>query len=169
GNSGGGTSGDGGISGSNNLIGGDPLLSTLGDFGGPTPTLALLPGSPALGGGTASGAPATDQRGQSRNGHVDIGAFQSQGFTLNQVAGGPPQPTVAGLAFPTPLPAPGTADTPAEPVDGGVVTFAAPLTGASAALSSATGVIANGQASVSATAGAISGSYSVTASVANVT
>src|SRR5262249_20334363 len=45
GNSGGGTFGDGGYSGSNNLIGGNPMLSALGDFGGPTPTMALLPGS----------------------------------------------------------------------------------------------------------------------------
>ena len=38
-------------SGSNNLIGGDPLLAPLGNYGGPTATMALLPGSPALGGG----------------------------------------------------------------------------------------------------------------------
>src|SRR5262249_59652818 len=73
-----------------NLIGGAPLLAPLGDYGGPTPTMPLLPGSPALGGGTASGAPTTDQRGQPRTGHVDIGAFQSQGSALvvNTTAGG---------------------------------------------------------------------------------
>src|SRR5262249_5386617 len=50
----------------------------LGDYGGPTLTMPLPPGSPAIGGGTSDGAPATDQRGQPRSGRVDIGAFQSQ-------------------------------------------------------------------------------------------
>src|SRR5262249_4464051 len=63
----------------NDLIGGTPLLAPLGDYGGPTQTIALLPGSPAIGGGTTTGAPATDQRGVQRSGHVDIGAFQSRG------------------------------------------------------------------------------------------
>ena len=31
-----------------NLIGGDPLLAPLGNYGGPTQTMALLPGSPAI-------------------------------------------------------------------------------------------------------------------------
>ncbi len=39
--------------------------------------MAPLPGSPALGAGTATGAPATDQRGQPRSGPIDIGAFES--------------------------------------------------------------------------------------------
>ena len=80
GNNGGDFSGS--YTGSNNLIGGNPLLSPLGDYGGPTATMALLPGSPAIGGGTSTGAPTFDQRGQPRSGHVDIGAFQSQGFTI---------------------------------------------------------------------------------------
>ena len=33
------------------------LLAPLGDYGGPTPTLALLPGSPAIGGGADRGRP----------------------------------------------------------------------------------------------------------------
>ena len=58
----------------------DPLLAPLNDYGGPTFTMALRPGSPAIGGGaTGTGVPATDQRGFSRDGSVDIGAFQSQG------------------------------------------------------------------------------------------
>jgi hypothetical protein len=44
----------------------DPLLAPLSDYGGPTWTMALLPGSPAIDAGTATGAPATDQRGVSR-------------------------------------------------------------------------------------------------------
>src|SRR5262249_11735870 len=55
----------------------NPLLAPLGNYGGPTWTMALLPGSPAIGGGkSGSGVPTTDQRGQPRAGHVDIGAFQ---------------------------------------------------------------------------------------------
>ena len=59
----------------------DALLGTLQDNGGPTPTHALLPGSPAL--DAISGcndAPATDQRGIARPqyGACDIGAFEAQ-------------------------------------------------------------------------------------------
>jgi hypothetical protein len=47
----------------NNLIGGNALLAALGNYGGPTQTMASLPGSPAINAGTATGAPTTDQRG----------------------------------------------------------------------------------------------------------
>ena len=84
--------------GGGNLIGGDPLLAPLGDYGGPTPTVALLPGSPAIGKGVSGpGVPATDQRGQPRSGRIDIGAFQSQGAgivvndTADEVLTGPGQ------------------------------------------------------------------------------
>jgi RTX calcium-binding nonapeptide repeat (4 copies) len=68
---------------SNNLIGGNPLLAPLGDYGGPTETMALLLGSPAIAAGTSTvpgGLPLTDQRGFARtvNGKVDIGAVQYQ-------------------------------------------------------------------------------------------
>jgi hypothetical protein len=66
-------------------------LTYLGDYGGPTPTCDLLPNSPALGkGSTVFVAPGeNDQRGEPRivNGTVDIGAVQSQGFSLTAVAG----------------------------------------------------------------------------------
>jgi predicted outer membrane repeat protein len=52
----------------------DPLLGPLQDNGGPTPTMALLPGSPALGAG--ADCPETDQRGVAREGGCDIGAYQ---------------------------------------------------------------------------------------------
>ena len=73
---------------SNNLIGSDATagLGTLASNGGPTQTIALLAGSPAIGAGssTISGVtvPTTDQRGSIRpaNG-IDIGAFQSGTFT----------------------------------------------------------------------------------------
>ncbi|MCZ2342716.1 MAG: cadherin-like domain-containing protein [Bacteroidales bacterium] len=64
------------------------LAAKLADNGGPTPTLALLPGSPAIGRGVASGsispftlnAPPADQRGLARptGGAFDAGAIQVQ-------------------------------------------------------------------------------------------
>jgi hypothetical protein len=153
--------------GANNLIGGNPLLAALGDYGGPTQTMPLLPGSPAIGRGTTTGAPATDQRGQPRAGRVDIGAFQSQGFTLSPVAGSSPQSAVVGKTFRNPLQVTVTGINPVEPVDGGVISFAVtPVNGASATLSAATAVIAVGQASVKATANATPGTYNVTGTVA---
>lgn len=55
-----------------------PQIGPPGNNGGPTLTMALLPGSPALEAGTAAGAPATDQRGVARpqGCAVDIGAFE---------------------------------------------------------------------------------------------
>jgi hypothetical protein len=55
----------------------NPGLSPLGSYGGPTPTFALLPDSPALNAGTAGGAPATDQRGVPRGSVVSMGAYQA--------------------------------------------------------------------------------------------
>ena len=71
-------------------------LAQLHNYGGPTQTMALMPGSPAIGTGSASlavgpdGNPlSTDQRGLPRmvNGLVDIGAYQVQ-----------PQPVVNTVA-----------------------------------------------------------------------
>jgi hypothetical protein len=56
----------------------DPKLGTLDNYGGPTETLPLLPGSPAIDGGSTA-APARDQRGYVRAGPADIGAFEYQG------------------------------------------------------------------------------------------
>jgi hypothetical protein len=57
----------------------NPLLGPLANNGGPG-MLTMLPatGSPALGAGTATGAPATDERGTARpsGGPIDIGAVQ---------------------------------------------------------------------------------------------
>jgi parallel beta-helix repeat protein len=155
----------GSYSGSNNLIGGNPLLAALGDYGGPIATMALLPGSPAIGGGTSTGAPAFDQRGQPRSGHVDIGAFQSQGFTITPVAGNNAQSTPVNQPFPKPLVFTVTANNQVEPVDAGIVRFTVtPVDGASATLSAATATIAGGVASVTAAANSTMGKYIVSAS-----
>ncbi len=142
-------------------------LAPLGSYGGPTQTMALLPGSAAIGAGHAeSGIPSTDQRGLSRSGHVDIGAFQSQGFTLAPGVGSTPQSAVIGAEFATPLKVTVTANNPVEPVDGGVISFTAPLSGASATLTGGTAAIAGGAASVTATANDQMGAYFVTAGTA---
>ncbi len=72
-----GTGGSGGlVNGINgNLVGvANPGLGTLGNYGGPTETIPLLPGSPAIDAGTSSGATATDQRGEPR-----VGAIRTSG------------------------------------------------------------------------------------------
>jgi hypothetical protein len=68
---------------SNDLVGTsaspiDPKLGMLANNGGPTPTMALLSGSPALDAGGDANAPAADQRGVARpqGTNVDIGAFE---------------------------------------------------------------------------------------------
>ena len=83
-NAGGLTNGVGG-----NIVGVNSWFGTLGNYGGPTQTIPLLPGSPAIGAGSTalavdgSGNPlTTDQRGtgfaRTLNGMVDIGAFEDQ-------------------------------------------------------------------------------------------
>ena len=156
-----------------NLVGGNPLLAPLGNYGGPTQTMALLPGSPAIGTGDPGQAGTADQRGYTRGGRVDIGAYQDQGFTLTPVNGSTPQATSVAYAFPDPLAVAVTADNTGpfvDPVDGGVITFTAnaAANGASASLSPTTATITGGQASVTATANATAGSYKATASAAGV-
>ena len=81
GNSGGELSGSINGTNTNNLVGGNPLLAPLGNYGGTTQTQAPLPGSPAIDTGGAS-CPATDQRGVTRpqptGGQCDIGAVESR-------------------------------------------------------------------------------------------
>ncbi|MEM9543098.1 MAG: DUF4347 domain-containing protein [Cyanobacteria bacterium P01_E01_bin.42] len=69
----------------NNLTDIDPGLLALGDYGGATQTHALRPDSPALNAGdNALTTVSTDQRGVDRifDGTVDIGAYESHGFSL---------------------------------------------------------------------------------------
>jgi hypothetical protein len=58
----------------------DPRIAPLSDNGGPTLTMALMPGSPAIDAGATQGAPATDQRGIARpqGTATDIGAYEVQ-------------------------------------------------------------------------------------------
>jgi hypothetical protein len=161
----------------------NPVLSSLANYGGPTQTLALLPGSPALNAGdncvtqaAHCGDPnisqlTTDQRGGGFNrivgASVDIGAFESKGFTISAV-GGTPQSTTILTAFGSPITASVVSVAP-EPVDGGVVTFTAPSSGPSATFTGGVTTInaainASGQANASPTANnSAGGPYNVTA------
>ncbi len=151
-------------------LSGDPLLSTLGNYGGSTQTFALLPGSIAINTGNNAGCPATDQRGVTRpvGSTCDIGAFESNGFNLGSQTG-TPQSTLVTTDFTNPLGLTVTAVNPGEPVNGGKVTFTPPGSGASAAISGSPATISGGNASVSATANNTAGGpYYVTASTTGV-
>jgi hypothetical protein len=56
----------------------NPKLGPLGNYGGPTLTIALLPGSPAIDAGDNASAPPTDQRGIPRpvGSVADVGAYE---------------------------------------------------------------------------------------------
>jgi uncharacterized repeat protein (TIGR01451 family)/CSLREA domain-containing protein len=143
----------------------NPLLAPLANYGGPTATRALLPGSAAIDAGDMATAPPVDQRGVARPqlGNADIGAFESQGFVLSLLSGSP-QSAALNTTFAAPLAAGIVANDPGEPVDGGEITFSAPLSGASASLLSSPASIASGTANVSATAIGAVGNYLVSAS-----
>jgi hypothetical protein len=66
----------------------DPRLGPLQDNGGPTQTVAPLPGSPALNAGGPVQPGLADQRGVVRTGGVNIGAFQASAsaFVLTALA-----------------------------------------------------------------------------------
>ena len=65
---------------SDGIIVTDPMLSPLGDFGGPTQTMPPLPGSPAI--DAAGNSTTVDQRGFPIVGVADIGAVELQGTTF---------------------------------------------------------------------------------------
>ncbi len=92
----------------------DPKLGPLADFGGPTLTMPLLAGSPALNAVDCVASPATDQRGIVRpfGAFCDIGAFESAPpYTiLGGIAGYRAAPggiTVSAGAFSSPVDANG--------------------------------------------------------------
>ncbi len=132
--------GTGGLAASNhNLLGtvASPLnakLASPNDYGGPTQTLALMPGSPAVGAGAIfagpGGAPlSTDQRGVglSQPQGVDIGAFETAPLAVNTTSD---DPVAAGqLSLRDCLNLAGAANAPASAPS--AVTFASPLFGTS--------------------------------------
>jgi hypothetical protein len=161
-----GTGGSGGLTASGfNLIGiANPGLAKLGSYGGPTQSIALLPGSPAIGSGGVI------NRGKPRPvSGLDIGAFQDRGFSITVTKGSSPQSATVNTAFAKPLSV--IVFSPfGDPVAGGVITYTAPSSGPSAILQTLTATIdSNGRASVSAMANGTPGSYSVTAKASGVT
>jgi hypothetical protein len=79
-----------------NLIGGDPRLGPLQDNGGPTQTMALLAGSPALNAGDPDQLGVADQRGVVRSGGVNVGAYQASASAFVLTA---PATVTAGTPF----------------------------------------------------------------------
>jgi filamentous hemagglutinin family protein len=142
-------------------------ITALGDYGGATQTFALVPNSPAIDAGNNASAPATDQRGLARivNGTIDIGSFESRGFTFTTT--GTPQSTTVNRAFSTPL-AVTVSSMDNTPVNGGTITFTAPSSDATRAaffgLLTTTVAIINGVATApTLTANTKAGNYTVTA------
>ncbi len=88
------------------LLNVNPQLGALQNNGGPTQTMALLAGSPAINAGDNTGAPAFDQRGPGFarivGGTIDIGAFEVQTAVAPQASSfavsGFPASTTAGVA-----------------------------------------------------------------------
>jgi hypothetical protein len=137
----------------------NPLLAALGDYGGPTETHALLPGSRAIDTGNAAGSTSSDQRGIIRVGAVDIGAFESRGFSVAIVSGNN-QVASPGAAFANPLVV-SVSSSFNEPINGGIISFTAPGSGASTNPAINTATIASAQASALVTANNTAGSYLV--------
>jgi hypothetical protein len=166
------------LAGSHNLIGdgsgglsdsltGDPKLGLLTDNGGPTPTLALLRGSPAIDAGDATLLPAgvtTDQRGFNRvvGSKVDIGAYEVQTTDSSVALTAAPSPSVYGHAVT--LTATVTLTLSGTRVTAGTVTF---LDGGTV-LAGGVPVNASGQATLS-TAALTAGSHTIVAAYSGAT
>jgi hypothetical protein len=78
------------------LLNVDPLLGPLQDNGGPTQTMALAAGSPALNAGDPGQLGVADQRGVIRSGGVNIGAYQASATAFVLSA---PDTVTAGVPF----------------------------------------------------------------------
>lgn len=147
----------------------NPLMGPLADNGGPTKTHLLLLGSPAIKAGlNGLEGSASDQRGFSRaaSGPIDIGAVDTH-YAINATAG-TPQSAAIGNAFGTALQA--TVTESGLPQSGILVTFAAPVNGASGSFSGGAAVSTNSNGVATAPAftanSIVGGPYNVTASFA---
>lgn len=145
------------------------LLGPIGDYGGPTWSVPLLPGSPIIDAGTTTGGdvPSADQRGVAHVGAPDVGAYETQGFQI-AISGGDNQQTEVDRGFAQPLEVTVTPLGAGDAVAGGQVTFSAPGSGASAVFGTpVASIAAGGTAQTLAYANAaVGGPYNVSASVA---
>jgi filamentous hemagglutinin family protein len=127
------------------LLNVDPKLAPLGNYGGTTQTHALLPDSLALNAGAF--ATATDQRGATRivGSAVDIGAFESQGFSLTPLANTTPQSTNVNTSFAQLLGVQVTENFVNSPIPAAniPVTFAPPSSSSSGAFAGNASVLTN--------------------------
>ncbi len=112
--------------GDSDLVNVEPLLGPLRDNGGPTPTHALLPGSPAVDAASNAACPFADQRGVLRkdgdkDGTVtcDIGAFERNDLTPPRVTATTPTAGKTGVGRNADL-----AATFSERMDGDTITKA---------------------------------------------
>ncbi len=146
-----------------NIIGVDPMLSPLGNYGGPTQTHALSPTSVAV--DAAQGSQLTDQRGASRVGTPDLGAYESM-LQITQAGGG--QSAIVDTAFGAPLTVTARDAFQFQGVAGLSVTLEIPASGASLRqmLTGVTG--ADGTVTFNPVANTIAGSYTVQANVIDV-
>lgn len=153
--------GTGNLAATGDLPNTNPLLGPLANYGGTTSTLALLPGSPAIDAGDTALAPAQDQRGISRVGAADIGAFESRGFTLAATSGSG-QTVNVGATFAALTVTVSSAYS--EPVLNGHVTFSDPNSGPSATFGGSPATInASGQVTITPQANMLAGSYILSA------
>jgi hypothetical protein len=98
----------------------NPLFAPLASYGGPTETLALLAGSPAVDSGLQSpeACPTTDQRGVVRTGGCDVGAYQGVYTPPVESLGtgsGSGSTTTAATAATSPVVAPALSSAKTEP------------------------------------------------------
>jgi CSLREA domain-containing protein len=80
------------------IVGTTNLDDTLRYNGGPTPTVALLAGSPLINNGVDAYAPSADQRGYSRVGVSDVGAFEFGGSLPMPTPTATPVTTLANIS-----------------------------------------------------------------------
>lgn len=131
------------------------VLGTLGDYGGSTQTIPLLPNSAAIDAGDSASCPSQDQRGVSRVGPCDVGAYESRGFAFAGQTG-TPQSGFVGAPFAQPLHVHVTSGF-GEPVEGGQVIFTGPVSEASIGVSPVTATISSGAVGQTVTANDVPG------------
>ncbi len=152
------------------LVVADPGLAPLGDYGGFTPTHALLPHSPALEAGYQASGLATDQRGVARQqgSAPDIGAYESAGFLVERL-GGDRQVALTNQPFGQSLELRLTEGAFGRPLPQAPITVVVPGRGASAIAPSFTvWTDADGLARINLQANFLPGTYAVRATLSPV-